>query len=101
MRQFIKEILSENGSGSTKRAAFWVLLFAFLAQCAVNLFWAKELSPTLRDQLYYAMLGALSVIFGVNIAQIVKDIKTTQSNNNASVGAPSPPPAPADTTIVK
>ena len=97
MIKFIKDALSESGTPSSKRIAFFVLLFAFLAQCAVCLIWKRLLDPTLRDQLYYAMLTALGTIFGVNILEKYKDIKVTQSNNNKEVGAPSPIP---DTTIV-
>lgn len=97
MIKFIRDVLSENGSPSSKRVAFFILLFAFLLELAVNLIWNKLLSDTLRDQLYYAMLSCLAVIFGVNITQMVKDIKVTQSQNNAASGLPSPTP---DTTVI-
>ena len=100
MINFFKGVLSENGTPSSKRVAFFILLFAFLVECAVNLIWNRLLSDTLRDQLYYALLTALGAIFVVNIGDKIKEIKITQSNNNAAVGAASPPPAP-NTTIVK
>lgn len=76
-----------------KRVAFTILLFAFLAECAVNLAWKKLLSDVLRDQLYYAMIAALGCIFGINVLQSIKDVKIAQSNNNAATGNPTPPPA--------
>lgn len=91
MRKFLKDALSESGTASSKRIAFFILLFAFLMECAVNLIWVRLLSDTLRDQLYYAMLTALGAIFGGNILQNIKDIKVTQSNNNKAVGEPTPP----------
>lgn len=97
MIKFIREAMSENGTPSIKRVTLVVLLGAFLGECIVNLIWNKLLSDVLRDQLYYAMISCLGVIFGINILQGVKDIKIAQSNNNAQVGAPSPAP---DTTIV-
>lgn len=97
MIKFIKEALSESGSPSSKRISFFILLGAFLGECGYNIVTGKSLSPTLTDQLYYAMLLALGTIFGVNVLEKYRDIKVTQSNNNAQVGAPSPSP---DTTIV-
>jgi len=97
MIKFLREAMSEGGTASIKRVTLVVLLFAFLAECVVNLVWNKLLSDVLRDQLYYAMISCLGVIFGINILQGVKEIKIAQSNNNAQVGAPSPAP---DTTIV-
>ena len=98
MIQFFKEALSENGSASIKRVTLMILLFAFLAECVYNAITGKTISSVLTDQLYYAMIACLGVIFGINILQGVKDIKITQSNNNAQVGAPSPPPAATTTT---
>lgn len=92
MLKFIKDALSESGTASSKRIAFFILLFAFLVECGVNLAWNKLLSDTLRDQLYYAMLTALGTIFGANVMEQVKNIKVTQSQNNASIGSPSPTP---------
>lgn len=97
MIPFIRSVLSENGTPSVKRVTLVILLFAFLGECAINLAWGRLLADTLRDQMYYAMISCLGVIFGINILQGVKDIKIAQSQNNASVGQPSPIP---DTTIV-
>jgi len=84
MIKFIKETLSENGSPSSKRVAFFILLLAFLAQFPVSFIWGKIADPTLRDQLYYAMLMALCTIFGVNMYEKYRDIKMSQNNNSAS-----------------
>jgi len=89
MKAFIKEVLSENGSASSKRVAFFILLFAFLAQLAVDLVWGKLLSDTLRDQLYYAMLTTLGAVVGVTVFNGFKDMKIAQSSNNG--GAANPP----------
>lgn len=99
MRQFIKDAMSESGVPSIKRVTLVILLFSFLAECTYNALTGKVLSSVLTDQLFLAMISCLGVIFGVNIAQSIKEVKITQSSNNASVGAASPPPA--DTTIVK
>lgn len=101
MLKFLKEALSENGVASIKRWTLETLKWSFLAECAIYLIWGKLLEPTLRDQLYYAFLGTLGTVFGVNILNGIKDIKMKQSDNNAAVGAASPPPPPPDTTIVK
>jgi hypothetical protein len=97
---FVKDALSENGTPSIKRVTLIILLFAFLAECLYNIITGKVLSSVLTDQLYYAMIACLGVIFRINILQGEKDVKITQSNNNASVGAASPPPPPPDTTTV-
>lgn len=97
MIAFIREAMSESGVPSIKRVTLVILLFAFLAECVYNGVTGRSLSSVLVDQLYYAMISCLGVIFGINILQGVKDIKITQSQNNAKVGAPSPVP---DTTIV-
>lgn len=97
MRQFIKDAMSEGGTPSIKRVTLVILLFSFLSECVYNGVTGKSLSSVLVDQLYYAMISCLGVIFGINILQGVKDIKITQSQNNAKVGAPSPAP---DTTVV-
>lgn len=89
--KFLRQALSDGGEASSKRISFFILLFAFLAECAVNLIWKRLLDPTLRDQLYYAMLIALGCIFGVNVLERYKDIKIAQSNNNAATGNPTPP----------
>lgn len=91
MKSFIKDALSENGTASAKRIAFFILLFAFLVECSINMIWAKILDSTLRDQLYYAMLTTLGSIIGVTLINSYKEVKIAQSNNNATVGASSPP----------
>lgn len=96
MKAFLKDALSESGTASAKRIAFFVLLFAFLAQCTLNMVWKLILDPTLRDQLYYAMLTTLGTIIGVTAINSFKDIKIAQSNNNAATGQSTPPvPDPA------
>ena len=94
---FLKEALSEGGTASIKRITLMILLAAFLSECVANIGWGKLLSDVLRDQLYYAFLTTLGTIIGVSVLNGIKDIKIAQSNNNASVGAPSPAP---DTTVV-
>lgn len=90
MKAFIKEVLSENGSASSKRVAFFILLFAFLAQLAVDLVWGKLLSDTLRDQLYYAMLTTLGAVVGVTVFNGFKDMKMAQSGNTTPPNPPQP-----------
>lgn len=98
MIQFIRDAMSENGTPSIKRVTLVILLFAFLTECVYNGITGKSLSSVLTDQLYYAMISCLGVIFGINILQGVKDIKITQSTNNAKVGSPSPTPDPTTIT---
>lgn len=86
--------MSESGTPSIKRVTLIILLFAFLTECVYNGATGKSLSSVLCDQLYYALVSCLGVIFGVNILQGIKDIKITQSQNNKAIGAPSPTPDP-------
>lgn len=91
MKAFIKDVLSENGSASSKRVAFFILLFAFLAECAVDVIWGRLLSDTLRDQLYYAMLTTLGAVVGVTVVNALKDMKISQVNNAPTPPSPNPP----------
>jgi hypothetical protein len=98
MRQFIKEALSERGEPSIKRLTLVVLLLAFLAECAVNLSGKQRMMiDPLRDQLFDLVIIAISTVFGINIANVVKDVQIERSKNNKAVGSPSPAP---DTTII-
>lgn len=94
---FLKEAFSEAGEPSIKRLTLAVLLVAFLTELFLDICIGKHASDTLRDQLYYSFLATLTAILGMNVLNKIADIKIAQSNNNASVGAPSPAP---DTTIV-
>jgi hypothetical protein len=98
MKTFIRLVLSEEGLPSSKRVAFFILLFVFLFVDIVNLFTAKKLDVVLQDQLFYAMQGAMLTIFGSNILNKVSELKKVQSSNNAKVGEPSPTPAVIDPT---
>ena len=94
MKDFIKSVLSESGIPSSKRVAFFGLLLVFIMTIIVNLLWGKTLEATLGTQLYYMLNALLISIITANVIGAVKDIKIIQSNNNATVGAPSPTPAP-------
>jgi hypothetical protein len=98
MKNFARLVLSEDGQPSSKRVILFILLFAFLFILIFNLFTGRKPDSTLQDQLYYMLVTALGVVFGSNVLNIIKDIKVTQSENNAKVNSPSPTP---DTTIVK
>lgn len=95
MKKFIYLVLSEKGIPSSKRVAFFFLLFIFVLVIVVNIIWGKVLDATLGSQLYYMLNALLIAIIGSNVLDTVKEIKTTQSNNNATVGAPSPTQQPA------
>jgi hypothetical protein len=98
MKQFIKAALSERGEPSIKRLTLVVLLLAFLGECVVNLTGKQRMMiDPLRDQLFDLVIIALTTVFGINIANVVKDVQMERSKNNKAVGAPSPTP---DTTIV-
>jgi hypothetical protein len=84
MKNFIKSVLSENGEPSSKRWAFFTLLYLFCGVCILNFFTGKMLSPVLQDQLYYMLVACLVAIFGINVAQTIKSDKT-----------PTDPPPPA------
>lgn len=102
MKTFVKLVLSENGMPSSKRVILFILLLAFLAELFINLFTAKAPISELREELFYALTGALATVFGSNILSTWKDIKSVQSDNNAKVGAPSPQiPTTETTNIVK
>ena len=101
MKNFIMDVLSEKGIPSTKRVAFFLLLLVFVVIIFVNIVWGKVLDAVLGSQLYYMLNALLIAIIGSNILDTVKEVKTVQSNNNATVGAaspnqpPPPPPPPA------
>lgn len=108
MKDFIKRVLSEKDIPSTKRVAFFGLLLVFVAAIFVNLIWGKVLEATLGSQLYYLLNALLIAIVGSNVLDTVKEVKTTQSNNNVQVGAPSPtqpppppPPPPPVTNVIQ
>lgn len=101
MKKFIYLVLSENGMPSSKRTITFLLLLAFLAVVFINVFTTKQPIAELREELFYAFSGSLATIFGSNALDAWKDVKKTQSANNATVGAPSPTPSPDTTTIIK
>ena len=77
MLHFIKGVLSEQGQPSSKRVAFFVLLFLFVGVCVYNIITGKMLTPTLQDQLYYMLTASLLAILGSNVITAVKDVKTS------------------------
>lgn len=91
MIQFLKQALSEDGTPSSRRIAFYILLFAFLGECLANIAWKLAMQDTLRDQLYYAMLTALGTVFGGNAINAYIDWKKKQADSNATVGSSTPP----------
>lgn len=95
MIQFIKQALSEDNQASSRRIAFYILLFAFLGECFVNIGWRLSMADTLRDQLYYAMLTALGTIFGGNAINAYVEWKKKQAESNAAAGSSTPPVADA------
>lgn len=97
--QFWRDVVSEEGRASSKRIAFFVLLTVWIAAFIVNLITGKSPSQVFMDQAFYMLTLLLASIIGSNVLNTVKDVKFKQSDNNAKVGAPSPPPTP-DTTIV-
>jgi|GEM_PF-2038375 len=106
MKKFLNAVLSEEGQPSSKRVAFFILLLAFLFEVFIDVFAGKLPIQPLMDELFYAFQAALLTVFGSNILNAWKDVKTTQSNNNAQVGASSPtqppptPPTPPSVTNV-
>lgn len=100
---FFFAALSENGSPSSKRLVLFFLLFLFIFLTLYNLFTGKSPSSVFIDQLYLMLTTSLGVVFGANVLDTIKEIKTVQSNNNAKVGAPSPvqPAADAVTNVIK
>jgi len=87
MKQFLKDVLSENGQPSSKRWAFFTILYVFVGICIYNIITGKTLSPTLQDQLYYMLLALLGSVVGSNVLDTVKNIKTGTGPSNP------PPPA--------
>jgi hypothetical protein len=99
MIKFLREAMSENGAASIKRCILVWALTLFTAELVVNAIGKQRvLDPELRTQLFEFLCISLGAVVGVTVYNGWKDIKITQSNNNASVGAASPP---ADTTTVK
>lgn len=76
MKAFIKEVVSEGGTGSTKRVVLFVLLFAFLSVIYVDLFTKLTLSAGLEDKLYNAFNLTLMAVVGGNIITAIQKIKT-------------------------
>lgn len=93
MKKFLKEALSERGEPSVKRLALAWSLLLFSAELIVNAVGKQRvLDGTLQSQLYELVLVCLGAVLGINVLNGIKDIKFKQSDNNASVGAVSPPP---------
>lgn len=80
MIPFLRSVLSENGSPSSKRVVLFILVFLFVFLVIWNLCTGKSVSTTLSDQVYYAMLYVVSLIFGSNIVSSIKDIKAGPQN---------------------
>lgn len=99
MKKFIWEAMSESGSISIKRCVLVWALILFTLELVVNgMGKQRVLDTTLQTQLFELVCGSLAAVLGMNIYNGYKDIKIKQSDNNATVGAASPP---AETTIVK
>jgi hypothetical protein len=99
MKKFIISAMSEpDGTGSIKRVVFLVLIILF---CVIFMYChitkTNPFEILLNDlRTFIIYMGGL--IFGGNVVNAVKEIKVTQSNNNATVGEATPP---ADTTSTK
>lgn len=102
---FARLTISEDGIPSAKRVALFILLFLFIFVVIFNLFTGKRPDETLQSQLYYLLTTVFGLVFGSNIVTAIQKIKTTQSENNAKVNAPSPnqPPViiPPNDVIIK
>lgn len=93
MKRFIWEAMSENASISIKRCVLVWSLLLFTLELIVNAVGKQRvLDPTLQTQLFELLCGSLGAVVGINIYNGYKDIKLRQSDNNATVGPPSPPP---------
>jgi hypothetical protein len=89
---FFRLVLSEDGTPSAKRVAFFIALTWFLFIATVNLFTGKSVAQVILDDLFFIIQSLLVSIIGVSVANLIADVKKTQSSNNAKVGAPSPTP---------
>lgn len=104
---FTRLTISEDGIPSAKKVSLFILLFLFIFVVLFNLFTGKRPDETLQSQLYYLLTTVFGLVFGSNIVTAIQKIKTTQSENNAKVNAPSPTPQnivipqPTDITIKK
>lgn len=76
MRAFTKAVLSEDGRPSSKRVITFILLIAFLFMVIVNMFTGKAPIPEIRQELFYAFSGALGTVFGSNVINAWKEVKT-------------------------
>lgn len=93
MKNFIWQAMSESGSVSIKRCILVWALILFTLELVVNAVGKQRvLDPTLQTQLFELLCGSLATVVGINIFNGYKDIKLRQSDNNAQVGAASPPP---------
>jgi hypothetical protein len=98
MKNFIRLMLSESGEPSSKRFAFFVVLFLFVFVVVYNMITGKSPSPSLSEQVFEAFLVLSGLVSVSGITNMMGNVKIKQAEANASVGAPSPTP---DTTIVK
>ncbi len=76
MKAFVKDVLSERGRGSSKRVAFFIVLFVFLGLVLVSTFTGKQPAPELREELFYIMSGLLASVVGSNAINAWKEVKT-------------------------
>lgn len=91
MNPFIKGILQGSGTGlSSKRVVMFIFVAAFIATVIANL--CKKtllLDSTVRDQLYYAMLTAISLVFGEGAISMIKG--TAEKTGVNKLGLPDKP----------
>lgn len=73
MKAFIKGIFTDkDGQFSSKRVFLMLMTVLFVFISVFNLFTGKNLDETLKNQLFYLIVYALSVVFGENVTGAFK-----------------------------
>lgn len=86
MKQLLREFFQDSdGSGSSKRVVLFILLLTFVGIVIYNTHTGKNPDATLRDQLFYAMMYCLTLIFGEKVLKIKKpDSKVQETQTDSS-----------------
>lgn len=73
MKQFIKQILTDvDGNPSSKRVVMFMFVIVFLFVTLYNMYTGKAPIESIQTQLDYAMLWALTAVFGEKVVAAFK-----------------------------
>lgn len=78
----------KDGNPSSKRIILALLIVAFLVVVITNLYWGKNLSQTLSEQLFYLVIYSLAAVFGENITGLWKKKEGPVNGESLPPGGP-------------